>query len=132
MVILGSIVHKFSLKNYVVTGVLVSSLSYMFFPIFYSLTSVYNLVMIMVCMSIFGFFQAAVYPGLMGVLGNWLDRKKNGILMAVWVMSGNVGNIYASSTCNVLEDYKFSWIVNFMVTGLTGLMVATIIFTFLK
>jgi sugar phosphate permease len=49
-----------------------------------------------------GFFQAAVWPGIIGIFGNWFKNDKNGTLLALLVMGGNLGNIYASNICNIL------------------------------
>lgn len=71
LLILGNFLHKFSLKTYVFIGVITSCLSFMFFPILYSLTSIFNLKIVIIFMSINGFFQATVFPGIMGIFGNW-------------------------------------------------------------
>jgi sugar phosphate permease len=51
--------------------------------------------------------------------------------MAIWIMSGNVGSIFASNICNILEKYNFAWTANFFMTGMVGITVATLIFYFL-
>lgn len=52
--------------------------------------------------------------------------------MGIWAMNANVGNIIASSLCNLLEDNGVSWIFNFLLTGLFALGVAALIFFFLQ
>jgi sugar phosphate permease len=53
-------------------------------------------------MSLNGFFQATVWPGVIGIFGNWFKKGNNSTLLAIWAMSGNIGNIYASNICNIL------------------------------
>ena len=82
-------------------------------------------------MSVNGFFQATGWPGIMGIFGNWFTDTKKGLLMALWAMSGNIGNILSTNVCNVLENLGFSWVSNFMVTGVFGVAVALCILLFL-
>jgi sugar phosphate permease len=51
--------------------------------------------------------------------------------MALWAMSGNIGNILSTNACNVLENQGYSWVSNFMVTGIFGVVVALSILIFL-
>lgn len=132
MVVLGSLIHRVSLKRYVVGGILASSLSYMFFPALYAFTGLYSLPLVVVFMSVNGFFQATGWPGIMGIFGNWFTNTKKGLLMALWAMSGNIGNILSTNVCNVLENLGFSWVSNFMVTGIFGVAVALCILLFLN
>lgn len=131
MVVLGSLIHRVSLKSYVVGGILASSLSYMFFPAIYAFTGLYNLPLIVIFMSVNGFFQATGWPGIMGIFGNWFTDTKKGFLMALWAMSGNIGNILSTNVCNILESQGFSWVSNFMITGFFGVAVAFSILIFL-
>lgn len=68
---LGSLIHRISLKSYIIIGLIVSSSSYMLFPIIYGLTSFYNTAIMTILMCINGFFQATGWPGMMGIFGNW-------------------------------------------------------------
>ena len=132
MAALGSIIHKFSLKNYIAIGLVVASCSYMLFPIIYQLTGFYSEALMTILMCINGFSQATGWPGMMGVFGNWFKKNKKGVIMAIWAMNANVGNIIASSICNVLQNEGYSWFWNFFVTGLFGIAVGVLIFFFLK
>jgi sugar phosphate permease len=69
---------------------------------------------------------------MMGVFGNWFKKNKKGVIMAIWAMNANVGNIIASSICNVLQNEGYSWFWNFFVTGLFAVAVGVLIFFFLK
>jgi sugar phosphate permease len=42
-----------------------------------------------------GFFQATGWPGMMGVFGNWFTKGKKGIIMGIWAINANFGNIVA-------------------------------------
>ncbi len=95
MVFLGSIMHKFSLKNYVLMGITVSSITYMIWMILYSISGFYNVVLMTVLMCINGFFQATGWPGVMAIFSTWFAGHKKGFLMGVWACNANVGNIIA-------------------------------------
>lgn len=71
MGVLGSLMHRFTLKFYVISGILISSVFYMLWMIIYSFTGFYNVVFMTVCMCINGFFQATGWPGLVGIFNNW-------------------------------------------------------------
>jgi sugar phosphate permease len=71
MAILGSQIHRISLKSYIIMGLVLSSCSYMLFAVIYGLTSFYNVVFMTIFMCINGFFQATGWPGMMGIFGNW-------------------------------------------------------------
>jgi OPA family glycerol-3-phosphate transporter-like MFS transporter len=44
-----------------------------------------------------GFAQSTGWPGNVGVLGNWLQRKERGRIMAVWATCYQLGSILAKS-----------------------------------
>lgn len=132
MAALGSIIHRVSLKIYIITGLLLASISYMLFPIIFAMTGYFSPVLAAVLMCFNGFFQATGWPGMMGIFGNWFEKNKKGVLMGVWAMNANVGNIIASSLCNLLEGHKLSWVWNFAVTGGFAIAVAVLMLLFLK
>jgi sugar phosphate permease len=83
-------------------------------------------------MSLNGFFQATIRPGIMGIFGNWFKKSNNsGTLLAVWAISGNLGNIYASNICNFLEIDSVHWTFNFAATGVIGIVVSVLMFLYL-
>lgn len=132
MAVLGSLMHRVTLKSYIILGLVLSSASYMLFPIIFGVTSFYSNILMLILMCFNGFFQATGWPGMMGIFGNWFEKNKKGVLMGIWAMNANVGNIIGSSLCNVLENNGISWIFNFVVTGLIAFGVAALIFLFLK
>lgn len=101
-IVLGSLIHKTTLKTYVTAGMCTACICYMFYPIYFSITHQQTFLMLLLSMSLNGFFQATVWPGIIGIFGNWFKNDKNGTLLAIWAMSGNVGNIYALNICNIL------------------------------
>ena len=44
-----------------------------------------------------GFAQSTGWPGNIGVLGNWLERKDRGRVMAIWATCYQLGSIFAKS-----------------------------------
>jgi sugar phosphate permease len=71
MAILGSFIHKFTLKDYITLGLIGASFCYMAPAIFYSIFSTFNAVILTIFMCLNGFFQATGWPGSMGIFGNW-------------------------------------------------------------
>lgn len=51
----------------------------------------------LVLMVVNGFAQATGWPGNVGVLSNWLQRRERGRIMAVWATSYQLGSILAKS-----------------------------------
>ena len=132
MAILGSLIHRFPLKAYVVVGLTIASVSYMIWMVLYSLTGFYNVVIMTVLMMINGFFQAAGWPGIMGIFSNWFVGHKKGVLMGIWSCSANVGDIVASALLNLLDNNGVFFVWNFVLTGGLGLTVALVLLLFLK
>ena len=90
---MGNLIYKVTLKTYIIVGIAASSLSFMMFPLIYSITSISSVPLIAITMSINGLFQATGWPGIMGIFGKWFKNKKQGVLVAILALSGNVGNI---------------------------------------
>jgi sugar phosphate permease len=132
MGILGSFIHRISLKTYIIWGLLLASISYMLFSVLFGLTSFFNVIFMTVCMCLNGFFQATGWPGMMGIFGNWFKKNKKGAIMGIWAMNANFGNIVASNLCNLLEENGVSWVWNFVLTGLFAIGVAVLMFFVLK
>jgi sugar phosphate permease len=132
MAALGSIIHRVSLKIYIIAGLLLASASYVLFPIIFATTGYFSPALMAVLMCLNGFFQATGWPGMMGIFGNWFQKNKKGVLMGIWAMNANVGNIVASSICNMLEEHQISWVWNFAVTGGFAVAVAILMLFLLK
>jgi len=132
MGVLGSLMHRFTLKNYVIGGLIISSLSYMLWIVIYSLTGFYNVVLMTICMCINGFFQATGWPGLVGIFNNWFSQNKKGLLMGVWALNSNIGNIIAEALLNVLSDNKVNFVWNYVLTGGLGITIGVLMIFFMK
>ena len=132
MVILGSFMHKFTLKSYVLMGLCISCISYMLWMIVYSLTGFYSIVFMTIMMIVNGFFQATGWPGVMGIFGLWFAGAKKGFLVGIWSCSSSVGDIFASVLLNLLSDYNINFVWNFILTGGMGLIVALLVLLFLR
>ena len=102
MAILGSFLHKISIKAYVIGGLVMSILFFVLPSLIYAFFDNYSLVTLTLCMSLNGVFQATGWPGLMGIFGNWFKKNKKGLLFAIWAMNANIGNLIASNLCNFL------------------------------
>lgn len=132
MAALGSIIHRVSLKTYIIAGLILASLSYVLFPLIFAMSGFFSPVLVGVLMCLNGFFQATGWPGMMGIFGNWFSKNKKGVLMGIWAMNANVGNIIASSLCNLLEEHGMSWVWNFAITAAFAVGVAVLMLLLLK
>ena len=132
MVILGSLIHRIALKTYVIGGLTISCVSFMIWMVIYGITNFFNVVIMTILMMVNGFFQATGWPGIMGIFSNWFLGHKKGVLMGIWACSSSVGDIVASSLLNVLDDNNVPFVWNFVLTGSIGLVVALVLFFFLK
>lgn len=95
MAVLGSLMHRFTLKNYVFIGLVVASTSYMLWMVLYAITGFYNVVVMTILMCLNGFFQATGWPGSIGIFSLWFAGHKKGLLMGIWSCNANIGNIIA-------------------------------------
>lgn len=132
MAVLGSLMHRFTLKNYVLIGLTVACTSYMLWMVLYSITGFYSVVLMTILMCINGFFQATGWPGIIGIFSLWFAGHKKGLLMGIWSCSANIGDIIAAALLNLLEDNQVNFVWNFVLTAGMGLVVALTIFLFLK
>ena len=103
MATIGNLSSKIDLRLYISIGMILSCVFYMSFAFIYSITHsfIYPLVVVAMCFN--GFFQSTGWPGVMGVMGNWFGKGKRGLLMGLWSINANVGNIVASVMCNIIE-----------------------------
>lgn len=132
MVVLGSFMHRFSLKSYVLVGLTVATISYMIWAVIYGITNYFNVVIMTILMCLNGFFQATGWPGIMGIFSLWFSGHRKGFLMGIWSCSANVGDIIASALLNLLDDHDASFVWNFVLTGGLGLLTALSLLLFLK
>ncbi len=93
--ILGNFTQKIQLKYFVSIGMIISSIAYMMVAFSYTVSGNFNQVAVVIFMSLNGFFQCTGWPGLMGIIGNWFDKGKMGVLLGIWAINANIGNIIA-------------------------------------
>ena len=98
----------------------------------YVVTNNFSLITLTLCMSLNGFFQSTGWPGVMGIFGNWFEKNKKGLLFGFWAMNANFGNLIASNLCNLLQQNGVSWIWNFWLISIIGLVVAGFLQLLLK
>ena len=131
MAILGGWANKLGMLNYVVGGIMLSSLFLLSFPLFYALTGYFSVTSMTIVVCINGFFMATGCPGLISLLNNWFQKDKKGIIMAAWAVCGNFGNIVASFICGGLQKMEAAWFWNFFITGGLAIVVAISIYKYL-
>ena len=130
---IGNFSSKVKLKYFIAVGMILSSLFYMSFSIYYLASHVFSYAFVVVVMCFNGFFQSTGWPGVMAIAGNWFGKGKRGILMGIWAINANVGNIIASVLCNILEEEEhLSWTSNFLFTGGFAIFIAILTIFFLK
>ncbi len=95
MAVLGLLIGKISLKWYIIWGMILSSLCYVSFAVYYQFTNVLSYPIMITFMCLNGFFQATGWPGIMGIFGQWFGKDKKGLLMGIWAINANIGNIIA-------------------------------------
>ena len=132
MIILGSMIHRFPLKNYVIIGLTTACASYMLWVVLYSLTGFYSALLMVLFMMLNGFAQSTGWPGIMGIFSSWFAGHKKGLLMGCWSCSANIGDIIASAFLNFLDDNGINFVWNFVFTGCVGLLVSLALLLFLQ
>jgi sugar phosphate permease len=80
--------------------------------------------MIVIGMVINGFCQSAGYPGMMAVMGNWFGKGSRGILLGLWSINANLGNIVGYSFCSLIRSHGVNWIWNFFTASFLTLLIA--------
>lgn len=122
-----------NLKYFVVIGMLLSSIFYMSFSLYYLGTKGWNYIFVVFMMCYNGFFQCTGWPGVVTIIGNWFGKGKRGLLMGFWAVNANIGNIIALVMLNILDQEKhLPWTSNFLATGGFTITVAIVCLIFLK
>lgn len=74
---------------------ILASLFYLFVPLYFELFKDFSHAAVIVFMSLNGFFQCTGWPGIVGIMGNWFDKGKTGLILGIWAINANIGNIIA-------------------------------------
>ena len=133
MATIGNLNGRIPAKYFIGIGMILSALCFMSFAFYYQSTNYFSYPMVAVFMCFNGFFQSTGWPGVMGVVGNWFGKGKRGLLMGIWAINANVGNIIASVLCNILDKQeKVSWTYNVIFTGCLCIFIALLVIVLLK
>lgn len=133
MATIGNLGSRIGLKYFVSVGMIIATISYMSFSLFYAFWGVFIYALMAVFMCINGFFQSTGWPGVVGIIGNWFGKGKRGLLMGFWAVNANVGNIIALIMLNILDQTEhLNWTYNFIFTGLFTLLIAFLCMKFLQ
>lgn len=133
MATIGNMSSKFNLKYYISFGLISASLCYSSFALVYSFTKKFSYIFACIMMCLNGLFQSTVWPGILTAMGNWFGKSNRGLLMGVWGINANIGNIIGLVLCNIIEeDEHWSWSSNFLFTGGISIFIGIMIFLFLQ
>jgi sugar phosphate permease len=106
---------------------------YLLVPFYYECFGTFGHGAVIVFMSLNGFFQSTGWPGVVGIMGNWFQKGKTGLILGIWAINANIGNIIAELMCNILKgSFNASWTSYFYSTGIFTIIVAILIFLFLE
>lgn len=95
MATIGNFAKKIPLNFFVGIGMVLATFCYVSFSINFQITGNFSYAMVTVMMCLNGFFQSTGWPGIMGIFGNWFGKGQRGVLMGIWSISANIGNIIA-------------------------------------
>ncbi|GMJ00429.1 glycerol-3-phosphate permease 4 [Hibiscus trionum] len=76
-----------------------------------------------------GLFQATGWPSVVAVIGNWLGKRKRGLIMGIWNAHTSVGNISGSLLAAAVLDYGWGW--SFIVPGALIALAGVLVYLFL-
>lgn len=133
MATLGNLSSKFNLKYYVSVGMILASIFYSSFAIVYVVTNKFSYIFVCIMMCMNGLAQSTGWPGILAAMGNWFGKSNRGLLMGIWGINANIGNIIGLVLCNIIEeDEHWSWPSNFLFTGGIAFFFGVIILLFLQ
>jgi OPA family glycerol-3-phosphate transporter-like MFS transporter 1/2 len=133
MATIGNCSTRINLKYFVALGMLLASLFYMSFSFLVAFSHHFSYPFLVVAMCFNAYFQSTGWPGIVGIIGNWFGKGKRGLLMGIWALNANAGNILALVTCNILDQsYHLYWTANFFTTGFFSLSIALLCLLILK
>ncbi|CAM8991240.1 unnamed protein product [Rhodiola kirilowii] len=72
-----------------------------------------------------GLFQSTGWPSVVAVVGNWLGKKKRGLIMGIWNAHTSLGNITGSLVAAAMLQYGWGWslVVPGLMISFAGLVV---------
>lgn len=128
----GWLGDQINLKSFLTQGGLLSVFGFCFFA-YLSLKRMHNILIYCLLFALFGYGQSRGFPGSMAVLVNWIENTNRGLLLGVWNISVNFGNIVGQQIGKfVINIEKFHWSVLIFTVGAFMLLMTILTFSFLK
>ena len=104
----GSLGDKYSLHYLIAGGLIVSSLGFSLFVIL-GFAGNYISWLFLLLWIVQGLAQSTVWPGCVGLLGNWFDKTNRGKVMGLFSASAPTGNFCSALISGWLLGSGYSW-----------------------
>lgn len=105
---LGYLADKHNPKKILCYSMIISSVSYiailMMTVFLYKAAGLYAIFIIFN-----GFFQGAVWPCCISIMGNWYSVNNRGKIMGVWIINSSLGNILGSQGASGMVSKGIKW-----------------------
>lgn len=130
---LSNFINKIPLNIFIGVGMILTSVAFASIALTYALSQNVSKVVMAFGMGLNGFFQGVGWPGMMTAMANWFGKGKRGILLAIWSINANVGNIVGLVGCSIIQNSLHRpWSTNFFFASILTAGIAVLIILFLK
>uniref|UniRef100_A0A0D6R3G3 Major facilitator superfamily (MFS) profile domain-containing protein n=1 Tax=Araucaria cunninghamii TaxID=56994 RepID=A0A0D6R3G3_ARACU len=128
MYVAGHVGDRLDLRMFLTFGMMGSGVCVALFGAGYW-WNIHHFSFYLVVQMIAGLFQATGWPSVVAVVGNWVGKKKRGLIMGIWNAHTSVGNICGSLIAASVLRYGWGW--SFLLPGALVALVGAFVFLFL-
>ncbi|ONK59015.1 uncharacterized protein A4U43_C08F2090 [Asparagus officinalis] len=128
MYLAGHLGDRLDLRVVLTVGMIGTGVFTSLFGIGYWL-NIHNFYYYLVIQMLAGLFQSSGWPSVVAVMGNWLGKRKRGLIMGIWNAHTSVGNISGSLIASFMLRFGWGW--SFAVPGILIVFVAVVVFLLL-
>lgn len=105
---LGHLADKYNPKKILCYSMIIAAIFYIFIllmalslyksPALYAIFTIFN-----------GFFQGAIWPCCISIMGNWYSAGNRGKIMGIWIINTSIGNIFGSQAGSGMVSDGVEW-----------------------
>ena len=105
---LGYLADKYNPKKILCYSIIMSSVPYI--AILLMTVFLYKVAALYVVFFLFnGFFQGAIWPCCISIMGNWFSVSNRGKIMGIWIINSSLGNILGSQGASGMVSKGIKW-----------------------
>lgn len=105
---LGHLADKYNPKKILSYSMIIAAIFYVFI-LFMALALFKSPALYAICTIFNGFFQGAIWPCCISIMGNWYSAENRGKIMGLWIINTSIGNIFGSQAGSGMVSGGVEW-----------------------